>query len=88
MLLLNLVQTNENTLHVMWDFSAQVFLVLMAEIVADWVKHAFITKFNGHDSGLYTRFTLVLVRSWNLVAVSIALFALSLCPWHRLRYWF
>ena len=32
------------------------------QVVADWVKHAFISKFNGLDSGLYSRFTLVLVH--------------------------
>jgi len=61
-LLLNMVQNVDNDKKVLWNFSMQTLLVFACEVSADWIKHAFITKFNGHDFGLYKRFTLVLVQ--------------------------
>ncbi|XP_046338085.2 transmembrane anterior posterior transformation protein 1 homolog [Haliotis rufescens] len=39
-----------------------VVLVLLAEFVVDWVKHAFITKFNEISSDAYKEFTINLVQ--------------------------
>jgi hypothetical protein len=61
-LLLNLVQNAEKANQYLGNFWNQIRVVFAAEVVADWVKHAFISKFNGHDAGLYGRFTLVLVQ--------------------------
>lgn len=61
-LLLNLVQNADNDKKILWTFLQQTGLVFLCEVFADWIKHAFITKFNGHDAGLYKRFTLVLVQ--------------------------
>jgi hypothetical protein len=62
-LLLNLVQADgDDDNRILWDFLKQITIVFIAEVIADWIKHAFITKFNGHDSKLYGRFKLVLVQ--------------------------
>ena len=61
-LLLNLVQADGDDNRILWDFLKQITIVFIAEVIADWIKHAFITKFNGHDSRLYERFKLVLVQ--------------------------
>jgi hypothetical protein len=60
-LLLNLVQNRDKDYEVVWNFIYQVRLVFVSEVVADWIKHAFITKFNGHEPALYARYTLILV---------------------------
>jgi len=62
-LLLNLVQKADLDALTVWtSFGRQMGQVLLAEVIADWVKHAFITKFNALDPGLYTRFAMVLVK--------------------------
>ena len=61
-LLLNLVQADEDDNLIMWDFLWQITCVFIAEVMADWIKHAFITKFNNHNYQLYLRFKLVLVQ--------------------------
>jgi len=61
-LLLNLVQNAEKANQYLGNFWHQIRVVFGAEVVADWIKHAFISKFNDHDAGLYSRFTVVLVQ--------------------------
>lgn len=36
--------------------------VMLSEILVDWLKHAFITKFNHIRSSVYERYTDVLCR--------------------------
>jgi len=40
-----------------WDISMVVGMILLGEVVADSVKHAFITKFNEIDAGAYQKYT-------------------------------
>lgn len=35
-------------------------MVILAEVIVDWVKHAFITRFNDIPSNIYQEFTLSL----------------------------
>ena len=35
-------------------------MVIFAEVIVDWVKHAFITRFNDIPSNIYQEFTLSL----------------------------
>lgn len=39
-----------------------VLFVLMSEMVVDWLKHAFISKFNHVRASVYGRFTDVLAK--------------------------
>ena len=31
----------------MWDIFPDVAVIVISEILIDWIKHAFVTKFNG-----------------------------------------
>ena len=31
----------------MWDILPDVAVIVISEILIDWIKHAFVTKFNG-----------------------------------------
>ncbi|KAF8606126.1 DUF747-domain-containing protein [Ceratobasidium sp. AG-I] len=46
----------------MWAILSPVLTVLMSELVVDWLKHAFITKFNHIRPSVYERYTDVLCR--------------------------
>ena len=39
-----------------------IVMVFMAEIVVDWVKHAFIAKFNRIDASVYEKYLKILSR--------------------------
>ncbi len=41
-------------------YIAQSFFILFAEIICDWIKHSFITKFNFIKSSVYQDYSLVL----------------------------
>lgn len=46
-----------------WDSCAQpVMTVMLSETLVDWLKHAFITKFNHIRPSVYERYTDVLCR--------------------------
>ncbi|KAL5631868.1 hypothetical protein ACGC1H_000042 [Rhizoctonia solani] len=45
-----------------WAIFSPVLTVLLSEIVVDWLKHAFITKFNHIRPSVYERYTDVLCR--------------------------
>ncbi|KAG8681043.1 hypothetical protein FRC08_015879 [Ceratobasidium sp. 394] len=45
-----------------WAILSPVLTVLMSELVVDWLKHAFITKFNHIRPSVYERYTDVLCR--------------------------
>ncbi|KAG8745403.1 hypothetical protein FRC10_008113 [Ceratobasidium sp. 414] len=45
-----------------WAIISPVLTVLMSELVVDWLKHAFITKFNHIRPSVYERYTDVLCR--------------------------
>ncbi|KAG9123524.1 hypothetical protein FRC07_014829 [Ceratobasidium sp. 392] len=45
-----------------WAIFSPVLTVLMSELVVDWLKHAFITKFNHIRPSVYERYTDVLCR--------------------------
>lgn len=40
-----------------WDMGMVVVMIFLGELVADSVKHAFITKFNEIDAGAYQKYT-------------------------------
>ncbi|KAJ2919933.1 hypothetical protein MD484_g433, partial [Candolleomyces efflorescens] len=46
--------------NVLWTISYPVFMVLACEMLVDWLKHAFITKFNHIRPSVYERYTDVL----------------------------
>ncbi|RXW23503.1 hypothetical protein EST38_g2349 [Candolleomyces aberdarensis] len=46
--------------NVLWTISYPVFMVLGCEMLVDWLKHAFITKFNHIRPSVYERYTDVL----------------------------
>ncbi|EIN11380.1 DUF747-domain-containing protein [Punctularia strigosozonata HHB-11173 SS5] len=48
--------------NVMWTISSPVLTVLGSEMIVDWLKHAFITKFNHIRPSVYERYTDVLCR--------------------------
>lgn len=48
--------------NVLWTISSPVLTVLLSEMVVDWLKHAFITKFNHIRPSVYERYTDVLCR--------------------------
>ncbi|KAI0829700.1 DUF747-domain-containing protein [Trametes gibbosa] len=48
--------------NVLWTISYPVLTVLASETVVDWLKHAFITKFNHIRPSVYERYTDVLCR--------------------------
>ncbi|CAE6454075.1 unnamed protein product [Rhizoctonia solani] len=45
-----------------WAIFSAILTVLLSEIVVDWLKHAFITKFNHIRPSVYERYTDVLCR--------------------------
>ncbi|QRV96480.1 TAPT1-like protein [Ceratobasidium sp. AG-Ba] len=45
-----------------WAIFSPVMTVLMSELIVDWLKHAFITKFNHIRPSVYERYTDVLCR--------------------------
>ncbi|GLB45078.1 putative eukaryotic membrane protein family protein [Lyophyllum shimeji] len=48
--------------NVLWTISYPVLTVLVSEMLVDWLKHAFITKFNHIRPSVYERYTDVLCR--------------------------
>ncbi|CDO76187.1 hypothetical protein BN946_scf185037.g10 [Trametes cinnabarina] len=48
--------------NVLWTISYPVLTVLASETLVDWLKHAFITKFNHIRPSVYERYTDVLCR--------------------------
>ncbi|KAG8858017.1 hypothetical protein FRB96_005508 [Tulasnella sp. 330] len=48
--------------NIMWSILAPVLTVLASELVVDWLKHAFITKFNHIRPSVYERYIDVLCR--------------------------
>ncbi|TFK44218.1 eukaryotic membrane protein family-domain-containing protein [Crucibulum laeve] len=48
--------------NVLWTISYPVMTVMVSEMLVDWLKHAFITKFNHIRPSVYERFTDVLCR--------------------------
>lgn len=38
-----------------------ILLVVISEFIVDWIKHAFITKFNKFDAEVYSSFKVTLV---------------------------
>ncbi|KAF9010689.1 eukaryotic membrane protein family-domain-containing protein [Cyathus striatus] len=46
--------------NVLWTISYPVLTVMISEMLVDWLKHAFITKFNHIRPSVYERFTDVL----------------------------
>ncbi|KAL1748713.1 eukaryotic membrane protein family-domain-containing protein [Schizophyllum fasciatum] len=48
--------------NVLWTISYPVLTVLASEMVVDWLKHAFITKFNHIRPSVYERYADVLCR--------------------------
>lgn len=57
-LLLNLSQGMDTKM--MYDYSYTCGIVWCAELLADWLKHAFITKFNFIQSHIYSEYALLL----------------------------
>lgn len=43
-----------------WVLIPDCLLVIFAEVIVDWLKHAFITRFNEIPSNIYQEFTLSL----------------------------
>ena len=39
-----------------------IFLIFLSEILVDWIKHGFITKFNGISPNEYQKYSLVLAK--------------------------
>lgn len=48
--------------NVLWTISYPVITVMCSEMLVDWLKHAFITKFNHIRPSVYERYTDVLCR--------------------------
>ncbi|KAL0956708.1 hypothetical protein HGRIS_002831 [Hohenbuehelia grisea] len=48
--------------NVLWTISYPVLSVMLSEMFVDWLKHAFITKFNHIRPSVYERYTDVLCR--------------------------
>ncbi|EKM54325.1 uncharacterized protein PHACADRAFT_162698 [Phanerochaete carnosa HHB-10118-sp] len=48
--------------NVIWTISYPVMTVMISEMLVDWLKHAFITKFNHIRPSVYERYTDVLCR--------------------------
>ncbi|PCH43740.1 DUF747-domain-containing protein [Wolfiporia cocos MD-104 SS10] len=48
--------------NVLWTISYPVLAVMASEMLVDWLKHAFITKFNHIRPSVYERYTDVLCR--------------------------
>ncbi|KAF9071697.1 eukaryotic membrane protein family-domain-containing protein [Rhodocollybia butyracea] len=48
------------TVNFLWTISYPVLTVMISEMLVDWLKHAFITKFNHIRPSVYERFTDVL----------------------------
>ncbi|KAF8069985.1 eukaryotic membrane protein family-domain-containing protein [Lyophyllum atratum] len=48
--------------NVLWTISYPVLTVMISEMLVDWLKHAFITKFNHIRPSVYERYTDVLCR--------------------------
>jgi len=48
--------------NVLWTISYPVLTVIVSEMLVDWLKHAFITKFNHIRPSVYERYTDVLCR--------------------------
>ncbi|KXS14605.1 DUF747-domain-containing protein [Gonapodya prolifera JEL478] len=44
------------TLHLVASVSLPALVVLSSEVLVDWLKHAFVTKFNGIEPEVYSRF--------------------------------
>ena len=43
-----------------WNLAPDCLMVLVAEFVVDWIKHAFITRFNEVSSDVYKNYTIFL----------------------------
>ncbi|XP_041368796.1 transmembrane anterior posterior transformation protein 1 homolog isoform X2 [Gigantopelta aegis] len=57
----NMAEFSWNLDHI-WVIVPDVILVLGAEFIVDWIKHAFITKFNEISSDAYQDFTVNLIQ--------------------------
>ena len=42
------------------QFMWEAIPIVCSELVVDWIKHMFITKFNNIDTTIYRRFTAIL----------------------------
>ncbi|XP_070539868.1 transmembrane anterior posterior transformation protein 1 homolog [Ptychodera flava] len=51
----NMTELNWNFDH-LWELMPDVVTVLVAEVIVDWVKHAFITKFNEIPADVYQEY--------------------------------
>ena len=54
------VQAGEMWREVVYTFFTTIIIMVFCEASADWIKHAFITKFNGIDSGVYDDYARIL----------------------------
>ena len=59
-LLLNVCQESSDDYQVYYKFARVSIIVFSGELLSDWVKHSFITKFNRLKSTIYSDFSLVL----------------------------
>ncbi|CAI4222534.1 unnamed protein product [Auanema sp. JU1783] len=69
----NMVAVNWSSEH-LWEMLPDMFMVIGAELIVDWLKHAFITKFNEINAEVYRDFTITIaydvVRSKDPTAFS------------------
>ena len=46
----------------LWEFANTAFVVYLSELVIDYIKHAFVMKFNSTDSDVYACYSAVLSK--------------------------
>lgn len=50
---------------IIWDIIAPLSFILLSEVLVDWLKHAFITKFNHIHPEVYVRFVDALAKDFD-----------------------
>lgn len=63
--LAQLIEMTLNSPDILWNFLLSPLMsVLFCEILVDWLKHAFVTKFNYIKPTVYSNFVDVLCKDW------------------------
>lgn len=63
--LAQLIEMTLNSPDILWNFLLSPLMsVLFCELLVDWLKHAFVTKFNYIKPTVYSNFVDILCKDW------------------------
>ena len=59
-LLVGMAQAGYLWSEVLKSFASGISTMILCEAIADWIKHAFVTKFNSIDASVYQEYSRIL----------------------------